>query len=153
MKKKKRSIHDLIKEKFGSNILPDERFSSKSYTDWRAFNITKKVDEDEPIWSDPRAEPDILPENAGVWYPSLNERQEDQLDSIEEAWESLTEREKRAVVLATEGLSLKRIADRLGIELKGADSLIRRARQKVKNFHRRKSAIREHKRGAIKKGD
>lgn len=143
MKKRKQSIHDLIKEKFGSNILPDERFSSKSYTDWRAAKTTEDNTSKLPK-EDPRAEPDTLPESAGVWYPSLNERQEDQLDSIEEAWESLTEREKRAVVLATEGLTLAKIAERLRIKLTGADSLIRRARAKIQNFHRRKSAIREH---------
>lgn len=138
MKKRRKTIHDLIKERFESNRLPDERFTGKGYWD------SVKRDEDGNPRESPRANPDILPESAGVWSSFLTNEQEGRLETIQESLKLLTPQEQSVIILLGQGLTLDQVGRKLGLKKTDVQSALNRARKKIFRNHSIREASGEH---------
>lgn len=126
---RKKSIHELIKEKFGKNKLTDERFSKKKY--WESIPQNDEGEPIEPI----KANPDKLPETSGAWQVNLTDKQIEKLHAIDEAIDLLTYQERKIVELLGNGLSLDRAARKLGLSKSAGQSALIRAREKIQAFY------------------
>lgn len=103
------SIHKLIKERFGSNRLSDERFSKKTYWD-SLFESTENGEKVEPIGADPN----VLPEEAGAWFQKpVDIGNKEMVDRVLKILNP--EHRKILIMIGLEGRTVKEVATTLNL--------------------------------------
>lgn len=93
---------------------------------------TGSVELSEPV----EANPDQLPETANIFTRELSDEAQFKLDIVQEAMQLLSEQQRRIVYYCgIKGLSLDKVAKKLGIQKGTAQKLLERARVKVEKLY------------------
>lgn len=129
MKNRRKYKHTKQAKRF--YVIYDPKYKAASeaspYNDWReAGGDVHQEHEAEEL---PEANPDILPEDAGIYYHEP-EVDENQLDLIKQSWDKLTKKQQRVLQLvAYEGKTMESAGAILGISRHNVSDIIERARK------------------------
>lgn len=83
------------------------------------------------------ANPDALPEDATLWSRELSDEAQFRLDIIQEGMALLSEQQRRIVYYCgIKGMSLEKVAKKLGIQKGTAQKLLERARTKIEKLYK-----------------
>lgn len=117
----------------------DKSFNNSPY--WSHVNKKGHEDSDRPF-EDVRANPDGLSEASAPWLPRYTEVQQAKLAAIQDSFSSLTDTERRIIVLIyTENLTQKEIGKRLKLSQQMVSKELNRARKKIKKIYGSKGAF------------
>lgn len=127
MKKDKKSIHDLILERFGENKTKDEVFSKTKYWD-KVLSNQDEVNEFQT------ANPDTVSDTRSLW-PEVDDKdiKTVRLEFISKNIKLLSKKEKKVLELTINGSSLDQISLSLGVTKGSIQVYLNRARKKLLN--------------------
>lgn len=124
-KESRKDIHQIIKDKFGTNKLSDERLSKSKYWD----SVTSN---EEGFSESVRANPDILSDSHSAWPTIDSEDRALKLDSLKEVGESLKGREREVYFLLLKYPYTEiELSKKLKVSQQRVSAILQRIRQKV----------------------